>query len=146
MAVTPARATDVRLAEVLAALSLATDVGNGFPLEKSLRTALIAASMADALELGREQAAEVYYVALLRSIGCSAFAHEVAAAFGGDDRGFRDPAAAEPYFELYDPAVVLHGFPPGVETVGGLRAAYGEIWAALPGGRIHLCALDVRPE
>jgi HD-GYP domain-containing protein (c-di-GMP phosphodiesterase class II) len=88
VAATQATASDVRLAEVLVALSLATDVGNGFPLEKSLRTALVAASVADELGLGRETAAEVYYVALLRSVGCTAFAHEVAAAFGGDDIAF----------------------------------------------------------
>jgi predicted ester cyclase len=56
-------------------------------------------------------------------------------------KGFRDPAAAEPYFQLYDPAVVLHGFPPGVEGLDGLRALYGEIWAALPDGRLEV--LDV---
>jgi hypothetical protein len=33
----PASST-VRLADALTALSLATDAGNGFPLEKSLRT------------------------------------------------------------------------------------------------------------
>jgi predicted ester cyclase len=53
-------------------------------------------------------------------------------------KGCRDPAAAEPYFELYDPGVKLHGFPPGVESVDGLRGMYGEIWAALPDGRLHL--------
>jgi hypothetical protein len=36
----------VRLAEVLAALSLATDAGNGFPREKSLRNAVIAVRLA----------------------------------------------------------------------------------------------------
>ena len=53
-------------------------------------------------------------------------------------RGFRDPAAAEPYFELYAAGVKLHGFPPGVENVDGLRGMYGEIWAALPDGRLHV--------
>jgi hypothetical protein len=26
------------------------------------------------------------------------------------NRGFGDPAAAEAYFEIYDPEIVLHGF------------------------------------
>jgi predicted ester cyclase len=59
-------------------------------------------------------------------------------ALGYFDKGFRDPAAAEPYFELYAPGVKLHGFPPGVESVDGLRGLYGQIWAALPGGHSHL--------
>jgi predicted ester cyclase len=58
-------------------------------------------------------------------------------ALGHFQQGFDDPAAA-PYFELYDPGVVLHGFPPGVEDVDGLRGLYKGIWAALPGGRLHL--------
>jgi len=65
-------------------------------------------------------------------------AHALRTALGYFQRGFDDPAAAEPYFELYDPGVVLHGFPPGVEGVDGLRGMYGEIWGALPGGRLHL--------
>jgi len=56
-------------------------------------------------------------------------------------KGFRDPAAAEPYFEIYQPGLVLHDFPPGVETIEGLRGMYGEIWAALPDGRLDV--LDV---
>jgi hypothetical protein len=59
----------IRLAEALAALSLATDAGNGQPLEKSLRNAVI-----EALGLRGREHSEVYYTALLRSIGCTAYA------------------------------------------------------------------------
>ena len=78
----------VRLAEVLAALSLATDAGNGFPLEKSLRNAVIAVRLGERLDLAPRALSDVYYVALLRSIGCTAFAHETAALLGGDDVAF----------------------------------------------------------
>jgi hypothetical protein len=78
----------VRLAEVLAALSLATDAGSGFPLEKSLRTAVIAVRLAERLDLPGPALSDVYYVALLRSIGCTAYAHETAALLGGDDIAF----------------------------------------------------------
>jgi HD-GYP domain-containing protein (c-di-GMP phosphodiesterase class II)/DNA-binding CsgD family transcriptional regulator len=81
-------ATDARLAEVLTALALATDVGNGLPMEKSLRDAIIAARLADAVGLEAEQRRAVYYTALLRSLGCTAFAHENAAILGGDDLAF----------------------------------------------------------
>jgi putative nucleotidyltransferase with HDIG domain len=77
-----------RLAEVLAALSLATDVGNGFPMEKSLRDAIVAARFADALGLPPQDSSDVYYTALLRSMGCTAFAHENAAILAGDDIAF----------------------------------------------------------
>jgi hypothetical protein len=78
----------VRLAEVLAALSLATDAGNGFPLGKSLRGAVIAVRLGERLDLGHRTLSDVFYVALLRSIGCTAFAHETAALLGGDDVAF----------------------------------------------------------
>jgi HD-GYP domain-containing protein (c-di-GMP phosphodiesterase class II) len=78
----------VRLAEVLAALSLATDAGNGFPLEKSLRNAVIAVRLGARLDLEARPLSDVFYVALLRSIGCTAYAHETAALLGGDDVAF----------------------------------------------------------
>jgi HD-GYP domain-containing protein (c-di-GMP phosphodiesterase class II) len=78
----------VRLAEVLAAVSLAADVGHDQPLEKSLRNAVIAARLSDELSLTREERSAAYYVALLRSMGCTSNAHETAVLMGGDDRAF----------------------------------------------------------
>src|SRR5260370_20661423 len=75
----------LRLAELMAALSLATDLGMGQPMEQALRTCLIAVSLGDRLGLSRDELSEVYYVALLRFLGCTADAHEFAAMVGGDD-------------------------------------------------------------
>jgi HD-GYP domain-containing protein (c-di-GMP phosphodiesterase class II) len=82
-------ADGLRLAELLAALSLATDLGMGQPLEQALRTCLIALDLGDCLRLRAEELAEVYYVALLRFLGCTADAHEFAQIVGGDDIGLR---------------------------------------------------------
>jgi HD-GYP domain-containing protein (c-di-GMP phosphodiesterase class II) len=76
----------IRLSEVLAAVSLASDVGHDQPLEKSLRNAIVATRLGLAMGLGRDDLSDTYYVALLRSMGCTANAHESAALFGGDDR------------------------------------------------------------
>jgi len=73
----------------MAALSLATDLGMGQPLEQALRTCLIATALAERLGLEGEELSEVYYVALLRFLGCTADAHEFAAMVGGDDIGIR---------------------------------------------------------
>jgi HD-GYP domain-containing protein (c-di-GMP phosphodiesterase class II) len=81
------RSATVRLSEVLAAVSLASDVGHDQPLEKSLRNAVIAARLGMELGLHREELSDAYYVALLRSMGCTANAHE-SAALMGDDRAF----------------------------------------------------------
>src|ERR1700730_3531182 len=55
-------------AELVAALSLATDLGNGYPLEKTLRTCLLAIRLADLSDFPRPDKADVYYLTLLRSI------------------------------------------------------------------------------
>src|SRR3954452_10160497 len=67
-----AREPGVRLAEVVAALSLATDLGTGHPIERSLRSCLLALHFGSALGLNEAQLREVYYVALLRWVGCTA--------------------------------------------------------------------------
>ena len=69
-------ASGVRLAELLAALSLATDLGTGFPQEKALRNLLIALSVADELDLDERTRADLYYASLIRFIGCTAFTYE----------------------------------------------------------------------
>ena len=79
----------LRLAEFLAALSLATDLGMGQPLEQALRTCLIALALGERLGLSPEDLSDVYYVALLRFLGCTADAHEFAEMVGGDDIAVR---------------------------------------------------------
>src|ERR1700730_15939339 len=79
----------LRLGELIAALSLATDLGMGQPVEQALRTCLIATALGERLGLGDEELSEVYYVALLRFLGCTADAHEFAAMVGGDDIAIR---------------------------------------------------------
>ncbi len=83
----------LRLAELMAALSLATDLGMGQPLEQALRTCLIAIELAARMGLTKDEISEVFYVALLRFLGCTADAHEVAEFFGGDDLAERRAAA-----------------------------------------------------
>ena len=75
----------LRLAELMAAISLATDLGMDQPMEQALRTCLIAVSLGNRLGLTGEELSEVYYVALLRFLGCTADAHESAAMVGGDE-------------------------------------------------------------
>ena len=83
----------LRLAERMAALSLATDLGMGQPLEQALRTCLIAIELAARMGLDKGEISEVFYVALLRFIGCTVDAHDVAELFGGDDIAARRDAA-----------------------------------------------------
>src|SRR6266700_6477571 len=74
----------IRLAELLAALSLGIDLGFGQPMEHVLRQCLIALRLAELAGLDDQQRAVVYYTALLINIGCHTDAHEQAKWFGDD--------------------------------------------------------------
>jgi HD-GYP domain-containing protein (c-di-GMP phosphodiesterase class II) len=71
-------------AEILAALSVAIDLGLGQPAEHMLRSALIGTRLADRLGLSRTQRDSVYYTTLIMWIGCHADSHEFARWFGDD--------------------------------------------------------------
>jgi hypothetical protein len=74
--------TQVRLAELVGALSLGIDLGFGQPMEHVLRQCLIALRLAEGIGLDEEQRAGVYYTALLINVGCHSDAHEQAKWFG----------------------------------------------------------------
>lgn len=74
---------ELRTAELVAALCLATDLGMGFPFEHGLQTTLIAMRLAERLELDSRAASQTYYASLLSHAGCTTDAHVTAAVFGG---------------------------------------------------------------
>jgi HD-GYP domain-containing protein (c-di-GMP phosphodiesterase class II) len=74
----------IRLAELVAALSLGIDLGFGQPMEHVLRQCLIALRLAEAMGLDEQERAVVYYTALLVNVGCHTDAHEQAKWFGDD--------------------------------------------------------------
>jgi HD-GYP domain-containing protein (c-di-GMP phosphodiesterase class II) len=76
--------SDVRLAELIASMSLATDLGLGQPMEHVLRSCVLGLRIAEAIDLPESERAVVYYVALLAWLGCHADAHEQSAWFGDD--------------------------------------------------------------
>ena len=84
----------VRLAELLAALSLATDLGMGQPSGHAVQTCLLSVRLARDLQLPDDQVSDVFYVALLRYVGCTADASEVAR-LAGDEIGLAQ--AVGPY-------------------------------------------------
>ncbi len=82
------RDSGVRLAEVVAAFSLATDLGMGQPMEHVLRSWVIATRLGDRMGIENDDAAALYYVVMLAWVGCVADTPEVATWFG-DDIAFR---------------------------------------------------------
>jgi HD-GYP domain-containing protein (c-di-GMP phosphodiesterase class II) len=74
----------MRLAELVAAVSLASDLGLGQPMEHLLRSCRLGLRLAESVRLSEEERAVVYYVALLGWVGCHAESHEQAAWFGDE--------------------------------------------------------------
>lgn len=75
---------ELRLADLLASLSLAADLGNGLPIETTLRVCLLATRLARAAGASDEDVVATYYTGLLWSAGCTSTAHEEHVRFGDD--------------------------------------------------------------
>lgn len=74
----------VRRGEIVAALSMATDLAMGQPIEFALRSCVLGMRLGEALALGDDELAEVYFQTLLRYIGCNAETYAVVALFGDE--------------------------------------------------------------
>ena len=77
-------APQVRAAEVVGAVSLATDLGTGQPLEHTLRTAILAVRLGDLAGASPQELRDTYYVSLLHSFGCTSDAPEATELYGDD--------------------------------------------------------------
>ncbi len=83
----------MRLSELVATLSLGTDLGMAQPMEHVLRQSLIALRLAERLGLDESEREVVYYVGLLAWVGCHVDAYEQAKWFG-DDTAFKGDSRA----------------------------------------------------
>ena len=82
----PAPAAEVRLSQVLSALSHALDLTEGQPVGHTLRSCAIGMRLAGECGVGEEDRRALYYALLLKDAGCSSNAERVACLFGSDDR------------------------------------------------------------
>lgn len=73
----------VRTAELIASLCLATDLGVGFPFGHGLEATLTTMRLCDALDVDPEIASQTYYASLLRHVGCTTNAEIGAHLFHG---------------------------------------------------------------
>src|SRR5687767_3053479 len=101
----PATRDSIRLSELMAAWSVAIDVGMALPMDFGLQVCSRAVRLAQRMGLDVDHQRRVYYLALLRHIGCTA-ENATLAGYLGDERAFRagigtrdvsDPRALFPY-------------------------------------------------
>jgi HD-GYP domain-containing protein (c-di-GMP phosphodiesterase class II) len=113
----------LRLADLLGGLSIVADLGFGLPPETAMRSCLIGTALARELGVAEDEVADTFYASLLLHIGCTAFAHEAAAAVG-DDLAINSAVAKT---NFADPSDVLKTLIPGatrgLPPLSQLRAA-----------------------
>lgn len=81
---------DVRLAELVATLSLVSDLGMGRPMERVLRQTVIAMRLAAVADVSPEVAAATYYTSLLTWVGCATDTSDLAQLFGDETHLYAD--------------------------------------------------------
>jgi len=79
-----------RCAEVIGVLAAATDLGLGLPTEHAVRTAVLAVELGRRAGLAQEELGEVYYLTLLRMLGCTVASDYHARIFGDEVAFGRD--------------------------------------------------------
>ena len=87
--------TGVRRAELVAALSMASDLALGQPMEHVLRLSRIALRLAAVANVSDDDRAAAFYVGLLAWVGCVATSHDLADVFGDDIRARADSALVD---------------------------------------------------
>ena len=96
----------VRRAELVALLSLGTDLGLGQPMEHMIRACLIALRLAERVGLDDSERGVVYYSGLLAWVGCHTDAYEQAK-WLGDDLSVKSDAHYEYDFGKAGPAATF---------------------------------------
>src|SRR5690606_11411435 len=74
----------LRLAELMTSLSLAIDLGTGQPMEWVSRCCLLAVHLAERLGMSEQECQDVYYLMLLRHLGCTSNSVMDAHVFGSE--------------------------------------------------------------
>jgi putative nucleotidyltransferase with HDIG domain len=82
-------ATEVRLSDVLAGLSMALDLTEGQRPGHSVRSCAIGMRLAEVLGLPKEQRSALFYALLMKDLGCSSNSSRFAALFAADDHSLK---------------------------------------------------------
>jgi len=125
----------VRRAELVATLSLGTDLGFGQPMEHVLRQCLIALRLGERVGLTGAERETAYYSGLLAWVGCHVDAYEQAKWFGDDIALKADARQTDRPGPAFALSHVGAGLPPlrrarlGLAFLGEGRRAAEELWS-----------------
>ena len=91
------RSVDIRLSEVISALSYALDLTEGQPMGHAVRSCVIGMRIGEEIGLDDDARSSLFYALLLKDAGCSSNAAKLSALFGADDFELkRDRKLTEP--------------------------------------------------
>lgn len=76
----------LRLADLLAGLSVVAGLGFGLPPDHAMRSCLIATALAREMGLAEDDVSDSFYTTLLLHVGCTGLAHETVTTWGEDLR------------------------------------------------------------
>lgn len=118
LATTSPGATEVRLSQVVSALSYALDLTEGQPQGHAVRSAIIGMRLADEISLPEGRRSALYYALLLKDLGCSSNAAKVCALFQADDHAIKQGMKTIDWVKLGASArYVAHNVAPGKSWV-----------------------------
>ncbi|MDP9330401.1 MAG: LuxR C-terminal-related transcriptional regulator [Actinomycetota bacterium] len=100
----PISGPTLRLGELVATLALGQDNAFGQPLESQLRSCLLGVAICDEAGFDSQLRETVYWLALVRYVGCTGHAHEVSAVFWDDIAILAETLV----IDIADPAEVGH--------------------------------------
>lgn len=78
--------SDIRMSEIIAALSAALDITEGQPPGHAARSCLIGMRIGRQIGMEQEDLSDLFYALLLKDLGCSSNAAKMCYLFGADDR------------------------------------------------------------
>jgi HD-GYP domain-containing protein (c-di-GMP phosphodiesterase class II) len=77
---------DLRLSDVVSALTFALDITEGQPEGHALRSCMIGMIIGSELGLTSQELSDLYYALMLKDLGCSSNAAKISTLFGADDQ------------------------------------------------------------
>ncbi|GGJ44998.1 HD domain-containing phosphohydrolase [Deinococcus roseus] len=132
----PAEQGTHRMAEVMAVLSRATDLGMGQPLDFAMCSCVLSVRLGEALGLSAADLQAIYYQALMRYIGCNVDT-QLLSAIVGDEMAFRSDFA---HIDTIDTLALLQTLTRAVGRTHPERSGLA-LWSTVARGMLHLPAV-----
>ena len=133
---------DLRLSELIGALSFALDITEGQPAGHAARSCVIGMRLAAHLGLSEEERFSLFYALLLKDCGCSSIGSQVAELYGHDDQAVKSTLRA---IDHRKPIAVLGHAIRNTEPGGGALARARRFAGLLRNGASSARELNTHP-